>query len=252
MLPAGFADIVKLKYAALSSCGQQWQMKSYRSKEQATPPQLNEAVTEVELHQYVAQSYRAYEQILHETVTKQNATACETSCEAAPDGRSDGVCGADHVHLPQEVWEAIGTVFESVSGLSFEPLEEAVDGPSVRGGIGSLLINVFLIFTKAAKGDLYATLEKIGLCVEVFERYPGLCRSTVGCHLAHMVQVALSAIGDCRSQAMYDRLRGSYNSCRPSGSRPVPPSEEWHGVDAFCDDLYCRAKDLGARKPKAF
>ncbi|CAM9151229.1 unnamed protein product [Ectocarpus sp. 8 AP-2014] len=251
-LPVGFADIVKLKYAALSSCGQQWQMKSYRSKEQATPPQLNEAVTEVELYQYVAQSYRAYEQILHETVTKQNATACETSCEAAPDGRSDGVRGADHVLLPQEVSEAIGTVFESVSGLSFEPLEEAVDGSSVRGGIGSLLINGFLIFTKAAKGDLYATLEKIGLCVEVFERYPGLCRSTVGCHLAHMVLVALAAIGDCRSQAMYNRLRGSYNSCRPSGSLPVPPLEEWHGVDAFCDDLYCRAKDLGARKLKAF
>ncbi|CAM9113851.1 unnamed protein product [Ectocarpus sp. 8 AP-2014] len=252
MLPVGFADIVKLKYAALSSCGQQWQMKSYRSKEQATPPQLNEAVTEVELYQYVAQSYRAYEQILHETVTKQNATACETSREAAPDGRSDGVREADRVLLPQEVSEAIGTVFESVSGLSFEPLEEAVDGTSVRGGIGSLLINAFLIFTKAAKGDLYATLEKIGLCVEVFERYPGLCRSTVGCHLAHMVLVALAATGDCRSQAMYDRLRGSYNSCRPSGSRPVPPLEEWHGVDAFCDDLYCRAKDLGAKKLKAF
>ncbi|CAN0386457.1 unnamed protein product [Ectocarpus sp. 13 AM-2016] len=51
---------------------------------------------------------------------------------------------------------------------------------------------------------------------------------------------------------MYDRLRGSYNSCRPSRSRPVPPLEEWHGVDAFCDDLYCRAKDLGAQKLKAF
>ncbi|CBN75397.1 hypothetical protein Esi_0093_0008 [Ectocarpus siliculosus] len=117
MLPVGFADIVKLKYAALSSCGQQWQMKSYRSKEQATPPQLNEALTEVELYQYVAQSYRAYEQILHETVTKQSATACETSCEAAPDGRSDGVRGADHVLLPQEVSEAIGTVFESLGLL---------------------------------------------------------------------------------------------------------------------------------------
>ncbi|CAN0365433.1 unnamed protein product, partial [Ectocarpus sp. 13 AM-2016] len=102
---------------------------------------------------YVAQAYRAYEQILHETVTKQNATTCETLCEAASDGASDGALGAHHVLLPQEVSEAIGTVLESVSGLSFEPLEEAVDRPSVRGGIGSLLINAFLIFTKAAKGD---------------------------------------------------------------------------------------------------
>ncbi|CAM9529251.1 unnamed protein product, partial [Ectocarpus sp. 12 AP-2014] len=252
MLPVGFAEIVKLKFAALSSCEQQWQMKSYRSKEKTTPPQLNEAVTEAELYQYVAQAYRAYEQILHETVTKQNATTCETLCEAASDGTSDGARGAHHVLLPQEVSEAIGTVLESVSGLSFEPLEEAIDRPSVRGGIGSLLINAFLIFTKAAKGDLHATLEKLGLCVEVFERYPGLCRSTVGCHLAHVVLVVLAAIGGCRSQAMYDNLRESYNSCRPSGSRPVPPLEEWHGVDAFCDDLYCRAKDLGAQKLKAF
>ncbi|CAM9981790.1 unnamed protein product [Ectocarpus sp. 12 AP-2014] len=51
---------------------------------------------------------------------------------------------------------------------------------------------------------------------------------------------------------MHDRLRGSYNSCRPSGSRLVPPLEEWRGVDAFCDDLYCRAIDLVAHKLKAF
>lgn len=60
------------------------------------------------------------------------------------------------------------------------------------------------------------------------------------CHLAHMMLVSLAAIGDPRAQAMYDRLRGFYNSCRPSGSRLVPPLEEWHGVGAFCDDVYCR------------
>ncbi|CAN0046616.1 unnamed protein product [Ectocarpus fasciculatus] len=63
-------------------------------------------------------------------------------------------------------------------------------------------------------------------------------------HLAHVMLVSLAAVGDPRAQAMYDKLRGSYNSFRPSASRPVPPLEEWHGVDVFCDDLYCRAVDL--------
>lgn len=45
---------------------------------------------------------------------------------------------------------------------------------------------------------------------------------------------------------MYDSLRGTYNSFRPAGSLPVPPLEEWHGVDVFCDDCYCRCVDFTA------
>ncbi|CAM9755098.1 unnamed protein product [Ectocarpus fasciculatus] len=67
-----------------------------------------------------------------------------------------------------------------------------------------------------------------------------------------MVLVSLAAIGDYRAQPMYDRLRGSYNSFRPSGSRPVPRLDEWQGVDAFCDDVYCRAQDLASGELKAF
>lgn len=37
-----------------------------------------------------------------------------------------------------------------------------------------------LAFAKAAKGDVRAALERIGRCVEVCERYPGLCRSVMG------------------------------------------------------------------------
>ncbi|CAM9752876.1 unnamed protein product [Ectocarpus fasciculatus] len=251
MLPVGFAEVVKHNYATFSSCGQQWQMKSYRSKEQATPPQLNEAATEAELYLYVAQSYIVYEQILHETVTKQSAMVFNSLYEAVSDGRSDGVRGVDQVFLPQELSDGIDKMWGSVGGLSFEPLERAVDRPSVRGGIGSLLINTSLIFSKAAKGDLHAALEKMSLCLEVFEKYPGLCRSTVGCHLAHLVLVSLAAIGDCRAQPMYDKLRGCYNSFRSSRSRPIPPLDEWRGVDAFCDDVICRAMDLDGSKLKA-
>ncbi|CBN75396.1 expressed unknown protein [Ectocarpus siliculosus] len=226
-------------------------MKSYRSKGEATPPQLKEAATEVDLYQYVAQSYRAYEQILHQLPSKQIATTCENPCDAESDRGSDSGRRSDHVFLPREVSDAIGTYLESVRCLSFEPLEEAVDRPSVRGGFGGLLINLGLIFTKAAQGDLHAALERIGRCVEVCERYPGLCRSTVGCHLAHIALVSLAAVGGSRAQTMYDRLRGSYNSCRPAGSRPVPPLEEWDRVDAFCDDSFCRAMDLASGKLKA-
>ncbi|CAN0351208.1 unnamed protein product [Ectocarpus sp. 6 AP-2014] len=247
----GFAEIVKHKYSPFSSSGHQGQMKSYRSREEATPPQLNEAATEIELYQYVAQSYRAYEQILHQLASNQIATTCENQCDAESDRGLDSGLRSDHVLLPREVSGAIGTYFESVRCLSFEPLEEAVDRPSVRGGFGGLLINLGLIFTKAAQGDLHAALERIGRCVEVCERYPGLCRSTVGCHLAHIALVSLAAIGGSRAQTMYDRLRGSYNSCRPAGSRPVPPLEEWDRVDAFCDDSFCRAMDLASGKLNA-
>ncbi|CAM9578735.1 unnamed protein product, partial [Ectocarpus sp. 4 AP-2014] len=210
----GFAEIVKHKYSPFSSCGQQWQMKSYRSKEEATPPQLKEAAMEVELYQYVAQSYRAYEQILHQIASNQIATMCENVCDEEFDAESDSVLQSGHVFLPREVSDAIGTCLKSVSGLSFEPLEEAVDRPSVRGGFGGLLINL--------------------------------------CHLAHIVLVFLAAIGGSRAQAMYDKMRGSYNSFRPAGSQPVPPLKEWDGVGAFCDDSYCRAMDLVPSKLEAF
>ncbi|CAM9689429.1 unnamed protein product [Ectocarpus sp. 6 AP-2014] len=210
----GFAEIVKHKYSPFSSSGHQGQMKSYRSREEATPPQLKEAATEVELYQYVAQSCRAYEQILYQIASNRIVTTCEHVCDEDFDRGSDTVLRSDYVFQPQEVSDAIETCSERVSGVSFEPLEEAVDRPSVRGGFGGLLINL--------------------------------------CHLAHMVLVSLAAIGGSRAQAMYDRLRGSYNALRPSGWRPVPPLEEWDGVGAFCDDSYCRAMDLVASKLAAF
>ncbi|CAM9574729.1 unnamed protein product [Ectocarpus fasciculatus] len=124
-LPVGFAEIVKHKDIANSSCGR-WQMKSFSAQEQATP-QLNKAATEVELYQYVAQSLRAFEQAVHTQAIIQSATACEHLCEVVSDGRSDTVLRSDHVLLPREVAEAMGTVLGTENCLNFEPLEEAVD-----------------------------------------------------------------------------------------------------------------------------
>ncbi|CAM9904232.1 unnamed protein product, partial [Ectocarpus fasciculatus] len=43
--------------------------------------------------------------------------------------------------LPREAAEAMKTASRRGNVLDFEPLEKAVDRPSVRGGIGSLLID---------------------------------------------------------------------------------------------------------------
>ncbi|CAM9597989.1 unnamed protein product [Ectocarpus sp. 13 AM-2016] len=240
-LPLGFAEVVLPGRIPNASCGQ-WETKSLHAEEHV-PPQLADVAAEGELYKYVAHSFKAFEQAFQQKAYMESATDVETPGEAEGHGESDRNRRAASAFLPGEISEAMGTVFGDRNLLVFEPLEEAVDRPSIRGGIGSLLINGTLVFEKAAKGDRQATLERIGRCVEVFELYPGMCRCTIGHHKAHMMLVCLAAIGDSSARAMYDRLRGSYNSFRPSVSRPVPPLEEWQGLGAFCDDFYCRAME---------
>jgi len=47
---------------------------------------------------------------------------------------------------------------------------------SLSANLPGLDFDRILIFKKAAKGDTSGTLERISRCVEVYERYPGLCR----------------------------------------------------------------------------
>ncbi|CAM9689569.1 unnamed protein product [Ectocarpus sp. 6 AP-2014] len=250
MLPVGFAEVVKHTQLMADASVGPWQMKSCSAQEQAIP-QLKKAATKVELYKYAAQSLRAFVEAAQANARTQRSMACEHECEATSDGRSSTGLRSEKVLLPREVVDAMETASRRGNVLNFEPLEQAVDQPSVRGGIGSLFIDAILVFTKAEKGDLDAAVERMVRCVEIFERYPGLCRSMIGFHMAHTTLVCLAAIGGPRHGAAYDRLRGSYNSFRPSGSRPVPRLDEWQGVDAFCDDFYCRAIDLIASKMKA-
>ncbi|CAM9299056.1 unnamed protein product [Ectocarpus sp. 8 AP-2014] len=240
-LPLGFAEVVLPVKIPNASCGQ-WETKSLDAEEYV-PPQLADVAAEGELYKYIAQSFKAFEQAFQQKAFKQSARDVETPGETEGHGESDRNRRPPSALLPGEISEAMGTVFGDGNLLVFEPLEEAVDRPSIRGGIGSLLINGTLVFEKAANGDRQATLERIGRCVEVFELYPGMCRCTISHHKAHMMLVCLAAIGDSGARAMYDRLRGSYNSFRPAGSLPVPPLEEWQGLGAFCDDFYCRAME---------
>ncbi|CAM9549099.1 unnamed protein product [Ectocarpus sp. 12 AP-2014] len=238
-LPVGFAEIVKFKEFANASCGE-WPLESLSVQEDNPPPQLSVVATEAELYQYVAQSCRAFERAVYTTATEQGARGGDM-CDSEPHGRPDEVHPSPQDVMAGDVSNAMGVLLENGSFIHFEHLEEAVDRPSIRGGIGALLINGILVFEKAAKGDLCATLERIGRCIEVLERYPGLCRCMIGCHMTHMMLICLAAAGDWRAQAIYDRVRAAFNSYRPSGYLPVPPFEEWRGVEAFCNHLFCRA-----------
>ncbi|CAM9877819.1 unnamed protein product, partial [Ectocarpus fasciculatus] len=92
-----------------------------------------------------------------------------------------------------------------------------------------------------AKGDAGGALGRFGRCVEMFERYPGVCSYMMHwCHLAHSILGALAALDDSRARGLYTRLREAYNPCRPPSSLPAPPLEEWRGISAFCDDFQCR------------
>lgn len=56
-------------------------------------------------------------------------------------------------------------------------------------------------------------------------------------------------IDGTRARAMYDRLRATYSSAQGPGAVPIPPFEEWQGVSAFCDQLFCRWVFLCASTP---
>ncbi|CAM9899503.1 unnamed protein product [Ectocarpus fasciculatus] len=238
-LPVGFSEVVT--YAEISdSCCEQRQMGSFIAEEEAVS-QLNGAATEGEIYQHVAQSFKAFEQASHAKANAQMSKIRESQSEAERDGPSESVLQSDDALLCTALANAMGTLLANGRCIDFEPLEATVDRPGFGGGVGSLFINVALAFVKGVKGDPQAAMERLSRCVEVYERYPGLCCGTMGHHKAHFVLVCLAAIKDSRARAMYERLRRSYNSFRPADALPVPPFEEWHGVGTFCDYFYCRA-----------
>ncbi|CAM9737968.1 unnamed protein product [Ectocarpus fasciculatus] len=242
ILPAGFAEIVRHKQT----------VKVYTGNVDAAyidiigagrrdPPQVNPAATELDLYLYVTQSLIAFEQLVFEKVCD-NSPATRPSSDDEPCEEDMGD-GSPHGNAPQAEEVADVMVTGLKDGLiDFEHLQEAVDRrPIIRKGIGGLFINMNLAFQKAAKGDADGALERLGHCVGVFERYPGVCRCMMlWCHISHSILGALAAIDDSRARALYNRLRDVYNPSRPSSSLPAPPLEEWRGMSAFCDDFQCR------------
>ncbi|CAM9214136.1 unnamed protein product [Ectocarpus sp. 12 AP-2014] len=240
-LPVGFAEIVKFKDIANVSCGT-WPAESFPVQEESLPPpQLNEVATDAELYRYVSQSCSAFEKAIYTAVTELSVSGTTGLCDSGPHCRPDGLHSSLEDFVAADISKAMRALLDDGGFVHFGPLLEAVDRPSIRGGIGVLLINGPYIVGTAAKGDLHAARERIGRCIEVLERYPGLCRCMIGCHMTHMMLICLAAAGDSSDQAMYARLRVISNSFRPPGSQPVPPFVEWGGVGAFCDDKSCRS-----------
>eukprot|EP00752_Nemacystus_decipiens_P005048 g4584.t1 len=216
-------------------------------------PKLNEAATQPELYQYVMQSIRAFEQAVFLKVVNDNTTyrkrleeaeLVDAGAEFIGDKGNPSKEMTPQPPQPQEVADAMVSVLQNnIAAVRFSNLQEAVDRPSIRAGVGGLLINGSLVFEMAFAGDVHNTLNRIHRCVEVFVRYPGLCRSMIGLHFAHMLLAALPALDAPGTQEMYDRLRAVYNACRPGETSPAPPMAEWQGMPKICEDLQCRATE---------
>ncbi|CBN75491.1 expressed unknown protein [Ectocarpus siliculosus] len=242
-LPVGFAEIVKFKDIANVSCGE-WQMESFPVQGENLPPQLNEAATEAELYRYVSRSCVAFEEAIYTTMIEQSESGGNGLCDSEPHGRPGGVLPLPEDFTASDFSKALKSLLDDGDGIDFGPLQEAVDRSSIRRGIGVLFIDGPCIVETAAKGDLHATRERMGRCIEVLERYPGLCRCMIGCHMTHVLLMCLAAAGDSSDRAVYDRLRVISNSFRPPGSQPVPSFVEWRGVGAFCDEIFCRSIEV--------
>ncbi|CBN75493.1 expressed unknown protein [Ectocarpus siliculosus] len=165
-LPVGFAEIVKFKDIANVSCGK-WQVESFPVQgENFPPPQLNEAATEAELYRYVSRSCVAFESTIYTTMTKQSTSGGNSLYDSERHGRPDGVHSSPEDLMAVDISKAMRALLDDGGFVDFGPLQEAMDRPHAM--------------RMAAKGDLHAARERISRCIEVLERYPGLCRSVIG------------------------------------------------------------------------
>ncbi|CAM9723910.1 unnamed protein product [Scytosiphon promiscuus] len=214
-------------------------MKARSTRGKARPQcQAQETIaTKADLFRFVTQSFRTLDKAIYAKVVArcpgdlQGSSACGSSHRQC--------CSSDP--LARKLSDSIATVFETAYSRDFWPLQDALERRSNRGGVIDLFVNGTLVYESAIKGDLCAALEKLDRSVDACERYPGLCRCMMWCHMTHRLLAILAEIDDYRAPKMYERLRGAFNSCRASHSVPVPPLNEWQGMATICTDLECRA-----------
>eukprot|EP00752_Nemacystus_decipiens_P010138 g9034.t1 len=240
-LPVGFADLMHHSETIKMCSGnaQPGEIEAFCA-EQKDPPQLYAGADERALYVYVTRSFRMFEQAVFAKACEKSATTGGRSEDVQPQEKSNTFRRRD-APLPSDLADAMTAGLEE-NMLDFERLEETVERPTIRKGIGSLIINGTLVFKKAQKGDADGTLERIARCIEVYEQYPGLCHCSLRwSHIAHALSAALAALVGLRSEELYARLRAVSNPARRPGSPPLPPLEEWQGVSSFCEDMHCRS-----------
>ncbi|CAM9651184.1 unnamed protein product, partial [Ectocarpus sp. 4 AP-2014] len=241
MLPAGFAEIVSQKDTVQVYSGQ---LDAAGIESLGTlrrhAPQMKPAACEADFYRYVAQSHAAFEQVVFQRACQNSATRRHSKEDEPCEDNGGGAIPHGNAPQAEEVSDAMVAALKE-GLMDFEHLQETADRPNIRTGVGGLLINMTLAFQKAVNADAGGALERFGHCVEVFERYPGLCRYRIlWCHLGHAVLGSLAAIDDSSARGLYARLREVYNSSRLPSSLPAPPLEKWRGISAFCDDFLCR------------
>ncbi|CAM9343954.1 unnamed protein product [Ectocarpus sp. 12 AP-2014] len=242
ILPAGFAEIIRLKQTVNVYTGNlDAAYIDFVGSRSRDPPKVNPAANERDLFRYISQSLHAFEELVFEKACEKSATRRHLSADEPCE--EDRGSGSPHGNAPQAVDVSDAMVTGLNDGLiDFEHLQDTVDRrPNIRKGIGDLLINMNLAFQKATNGNTGGAFERLEHCVEVFERYPGVCRCMMlWCHVSHSIPAALAAIESSRARELYHRLRNVYNPSRPASFLPAPPLEEWRGTSAFCDDFQCR------------
>ncbi|CAN0123820.1 unnamed protein product [Ectocarpus sp. 6 AP-2014] len=242
ILPAGFAEIIRLKQTVKAYAGNlDAAYIDFLGSRLREPPQVNPAANEGDLYRYFCQAFAAVEEFVFEKACEKSATRRQLSIDEPCEEDRGG--GSSHGAAPQaeDVSDAMVTALKD-GLIDFGHLQETVDRrPNIRKGIGGLLMNMALAFLKATNGDTGGAFERLEHCVEVFERYPGVCRCMMlWCHVSHSILAALAAIKSSRARELYNRLRDVYNPFRPASFLPAPPLDEWRGTSAFCDDFQCR------------
>ncbi|CAN0464840.1 unnamed protein product, partial [Ectocarpus sp. 12 AP-2014] len=162
MLPAGFAEIVNHKQTVKVYSGNAGptDIEPLGARRQHLP-QVNPVASEEDVFQYVSQSLVAFEQVVFEKVCEKRSTRGQWIGDEPCLENTAGVSPHDNVIQAEEVSDAMVAGFKD-GLIEFEHLQETVDRT--------------LAFQKAANGDAGGALERFGHCVEVFERYPGVCR----------------------------------------------------------------------------
>ncbi|CAM9370652.1 unnamed protein product [Ectocarpus sp. 12 AP-2014] len=251
-LPVGFPEVVKhgdtIKLFTGTAGAEE--VESLLAQEVSFPGAC-EVATEAHICRYIMQHHRASEISIQQAVrtpedtTYVGADGAQHTDDGAAKGsnvgdRAGGICSFSRVPRGRElICDAVERMQLQFPG--FAHLEDAVERPDIRPGVGGLIINGTLFFDKTVSGDIKGALERLERCVEVFEGFPGLTRFAMGNHMAHVMLSAAASVGDSRDCGLYDRLRNACNLTRPPGSLVFPPLEEWQGISAFCDNVPCRS-----------
>ncbi|CAM9859999.1 unnamed protein product [Ectocarpus fasciculatus] len=251
-LPVGFPEVVQHgeTIKLFTGTAEAEEVESLLAQEVSFPGAC-EVATEAHICRYIMQYHRAIEIGIQQAVrtpgdkTHVGADDAEHIDDGAGSDVGDriyvgGICSVSRVPHCREL---IGGVVErmQLQRSGFAHLEDAVERPDIRSGVGGLIINGTLFFEKTVSEDTKGALERLERCVEVFEAFPGLTRFAMGNHMAHVMLSVAASVGDSSDGGLYSRLRNACNLTRPPGSLVFPPLEEWPGISTFCDNAPCRS-----------